>query len=227
MSEAQPDVERVLAEGRVTFLGLELLVGRDALIPRAETELLGREAIALLGSNSAPQRVVDMCCGTGNLGLAIAHRCPHASVLASDLTDGTVELARRNVERLGLGTRVQIFQGDLFEPLRATLAPNSLDLIVCNPPYISTGRLEGERSFLLSHEPREAFDGGPYGLSIHQRVIREAVTYLKPGAPLLFEFGLGQDKQLALLFKRARAFLEPRFITNQEGAPRVVIATKS
>jgi release factor glutamine methyltransferase len=94
-------------------------------------------------------------------------------------------------------------------------------VIVCNPPYISSGRLAGDRARLLDHEPREAFDGGPYGLTIHQRVMKEALPFLKPGGWLLFEIGEGQDRQIALLFQRARAYEAIGLAQNAAGTPRV------
>lgn len=224
--EPQPDVARAWEEGTVTFLGLELEVAPGALVPRAETELLAQEAVRLATALARPCLAIDMCCGAGNLACAIAAKVPDARVWASDLTDGCVSLARRNVGRLGLKERVRVFQGDLFEGMRPELPPDAVDLIVCNPPYISTGKLESERKALLEHEPREAFDGGPYGLSIHQRVMREALTLLRPGGHLAFEFGLGQHRQMKALFERTGGYADLRFLTNAAGAPRAVVATR-
>ena len=97
-------------------------------------------------------------------------------------------------------------------------------MIVCNPPYISTGRLEGESAHLLENEPREAFDGGPYGISIQQRLVREAPAFLKPGGLLLFEFGVGQERQAQSLLTRSRVFERLDFPTDEEGRPRVAVA---
>lgn len=226
MSEAQPDVVAVFQRGTHTFMGVELLVQPGALIPRAETELLGREAVRLLKERNEHAHVIDVCCGSGNLGCATAFHVERTTVYAADLTESCAELARKNVEHLKLGGRVHVFQGDLFEPLKPALPPGGVDMIICNPPYISTGRLAADRATLLEHEPREAFDGGPYGLSIHQRVIKEAVALLKAGGYLLFEFGLGQERQMKALFDRAKAYRDVRFVNNAEGAARVVVAVK-
>jgi hypothetical protein len=91
----------IYQKGRVPFMGVELIVAPGALVPRDETELLGRIALETLGAIAAP-RVIDMCCGSGNLACALAHRLPGAAVWASDLTSGCVEVARRNVQLLGL-----------------------------------------------------------------------------------------------------------------------------
>lgn len=209
------------------FMGISLELAPDVLVPRQETELLGQSATAILGDRvGAGPVVIDMCCGSGNLALAIAAEIPAAHVWAADLTDSTVELARRNAERLALQHRVTIRQGDLFSALAGDGLEGAVDLIVCNPPYISTSRLEGESAHLLEAEPREAFDGGPYGISIHQRVIRDAVAFLKPGGWLLFEFGEGQDRQAAALIARTKAYEPVTFAANEAGTPRVALVRK-
>jgi release factor glutamine methyltransferase len=164
-----------------------------------------------------------MCCGAGNLACAVAAHVPSARVWASDLTDGCIEWTRRNVTHLHLENRVTVGQGDLFAGLDGFGLDGSIDVIVCNPPYISTGRLDTERAVLLELEPREAFDGGPYGLSIHQRVFADAPRFLKPGGWLLMEFGLGQHRQVKILADRAKPFTETAFVNDASGAPRVVV----
>lgn len=206
------------------FMGIELELTPDVLVPREETELLGRQAVAILEQGATAATVIDMCCGSGNLALAIANEIPSARVWGADLTDSTVALARRNVARLDVGARVSVRQGDLFAAFEGDNLEGAVDMIVCNPPYISTSRLEGDSAHLLENEPREAFDGGPYGISIHQRLIRDALAFLKPGGWLLFEFGEGQDRQAAALLSRAKAYEPVTFATDGEGKPRVAIA---
>lgn len=209
---------------QLSFMGVSLELAPDVLAPRQETELLGRQAVARLQAGQASPVVIDMCCGAGNLALAIATHVPGARVWGADLTDNAVALARRNVERLGLGGRLAIRQGDLFGALEGEGLAGAADLIVCNPPYISTARLAGERAYLLEAEPREAFDGGPYGIAIHQRLVREAPAFLKPGGWLMFEFGEGQHRQVAALLARAGAYEEVGFADDEAGVPRVAMA---
>jgi len=222
----EPDVASALQRARTTFMGVELFVEPGVLVPREETELLGREAVRLLSAIPGEQRFIDLCTGAGNLACTIARQVETARGWAADLTESCVRLAARNVMELGLAPRVEVVQGDLFAPLDADGLRETIDVIVCNPPYISTSRLKGDRASLLEHEPREAFDGGPYGLSIHQRVIRDALPFLKRGGRLLFEFGLGQERQMKALFDRTRAYGELRFVEDAASAPRVVVATK-
>ena len=114
-------------KGRTLFMGIELLVAPGALIPRPETELLGASAVdALRQLNMPAPRVIDMCCGAGNLACAISLKIPDARVWASDLTDGCVDVARRNVAHHGVTDRMSVLQGDLF------------DVQVCNSTAPST-----------------------------------------------------------------------------------------
>jgi release factor glutamine methyltransferase len=205
----------------VSFMELELLAAPGTLVPRADTELLGQAALTALRGCAAP-RVIDMCCGSGNLACAIARHQPTARVWASDLTDPCVALARRNAAFTGVQDRVFVAQGNLFAGLAGLDLEGSIDAVVCNPPYISQAKLAGERSALLQHEPREAFDGGPYGLSIQSRVVKEALPFLRPGGVLLCEIGLGQERQVRMLFERTRAYEELQSISNAEGVVRVV-----
>lgn len=199
------------------FFGVEIETGPGALIPRAETELLAVTALERLSGTI----LVDVCCGTGNIACALATRLPDLHAWALDLTDGAVELARKNVALLGLGDRVTVLQSDLFGALHGVTA----DLVTCNPPYISTTKLAQRTD--LAAEPREAFDGGPYGVTIHQRVAREAHGVLRPGGWLCCEFGLGQERQLEQVFKRAGGYDRIELISDATGAPRVVAARRN
>jgi release factor glutamine methyltransferase len=216
-------IEAVLRRGHTTFMGIELVVAPGALVPRAETELLAQSAIdALADLPPRDARVIDMCCGAGNVACAIAHRAPAARVWASDLTEACVELTRRNVAHTGVSDRVSVHQGDLFEPLRAFQLEGTIDVVACNPPYISEKRLAEERHDLLELEPREAFAAGPYGIGIHQRVIRDALTFLRPGGVLLVEIGVGQQRQVEMLYNRARGYEAVRAVCDAAGEPRVI-----
>ena len=219
-------IERVYARGHTTFMGITLQVQRGALVPRPETEILGLAALEVLALRPGPVRVVDMCCGCGNLACAIAAYIPRAHVWASDVTDACVAATRANVARLGVGDRVSVHQGDLFDALAPCVGEEAVDLVVCNPPYISTGRLQKDRKVLLELEPREAFDGGAYGLSVHQRVIAQSVRFLRPNGWLLFEIGLGQARQVTRLFERSRAYEPSQGRMDGAGNVRAVLARK-
>jgi release factor glutamine methyltransferase len=224
--ESDADVVAAQRRGTVVFAGLELEVGEGVLVPRAETELVAAVAIEIALATPRAPIVVDVGTGAANLACAIATRDPRARVIAIDVAPAAVALARRNVERLGLDARVTVTLGDALAPLEALgLADAAVDLVVCNPPYISTRRLD-ERADLTRREPREAFDGGPYGLALHGRVTRDAARALAPGGWLAMEMGVGQADQVARLVARAPAFEPPCFTADARGEPRVVRARK-
>ncbi|RTL53175.1 MAG: peptide chain release factor N(5)-glutamine methyltransferase [Rhodocyclaceae bacterium] len=186
--------------GRQHFMGLEMLAAPEALIPRQETQLLAATTAALMAaveaSISAPL-VVDVCTGSGNLALALASRKASSRILAADLSAEAVALARDNARHLGLEQQVEFRIGDLLQPFLedATLV-GQVDLLVCNPPYISSAKVDTMNGEIAGHEPRLAFDGGPLGIRIVQRLIAEAPTLLKSGGWLAFEVGLGQARGL-------------------------------
>lgn len=218
------DVAKAYDQGRIMFMGMELLVAPGALVPRQETELLCARALDALRQLNVPEpRVIDMCCGAGNLACAISLQIPDARVWASDLTDGCIDVARRNVVHHELTQRISVLQGDLFDAFSGLPLDGTIDLIVCNPPYISDTRLRGDRAFLLELEPREAFAAGPYGLGIHMRVAKDAGRYLRPGGALLFEVGFGQEQQVTTLLERSKGYESIRVVMNETGEGRVVM----
>ena len=222
--------EEAQRTGRQRFLGLDFIVAPGVLVPREETELLARCAIELLApavADGRAGRMVDLCCGAGNLACSIAWNLPSLQVWACDLLPAAAALARRNAQALALDARVTVLQGDLLAPLGGLGLEGTLDALVCNPPYISTSRLAGDRASLVAHEPREAFDGGAYGLAIHQRVAREASAYLRPDAPLLMEIGAGQDRQVVRLLERAGGWYRIGCRADASGVSRVVVAYRS
>jgi release factor glutamine methyltransferase len=220
-----------LVTGRQSFLGIQLLTGPDVLVAREETELLGREVINILRAKALADpdrelRLIDMGCGSGNIACAAAVTVPCLRVWASDLTESCAALARSNVALHSLLDRVEVSQGDLFEPLRGRGLESTMDVVAMNPPYIASTSLEKQKADLLCHEPREAFDGGPFGISIMTRLVREAPAFLNPAGQLLFEFGRGQAKQVRLLVERSRLYSDIRFVSDHDGEPRVAILSR-
>ena len=213
--------------GRQRFMGLELLAGKEALIPRKETELLGRaalDALQGLAQHRDEVTVVDVCTGSGNLALGLAYFEPKARVFASDLSGEAVVLARRNVQHLGLSDRVEVREGDLLAPFDEPVFHGNVDLLVCNPPYISSKKVDTMPNEIIEFEPRLAFDGGPLGIKILQRLIREAPRFLHKGGSLAFEVGLGQGPAIIQRLNHARSFTEIRPIVDDTGEVRAIVA---
>ncbi len=212
---------------RQTFLGLELLAGREALIPRKETEILGRAALVKVGcmaKKRGPVLVLDVCTGSGNLALAYAHYEPQAQVHASDLSPEALELARRNARFTGLEKRVGFRLGDLLEPFAEPEFVGRCDFVSCNPPYISTAKVKEMHPEISRHEPEAAFNGGVYGVSILMKLVRSAPRFLRPGGWLGFEVGHGQGAGLARQLERNPAFAAVETYTDPGGEIRAILA---
>lgn len=213
--------------GRQCFMDVEMLAGPEALIPRKETELLGYAALDLLQQAVAARgraTVIDLCTGCGNLALALAHHEPLSTVFAADLSEDAVTLARRNVAHLGLTDRVTFAVGDLFEPYEGGGFDEAVDLVVCNPPYISTQHIAEMPEEIQAHEPHLAFDGGPFGVAILFRLIKEAPRFLKPQGWLCFEVGLGQGDLITRRLARTRVYGDVRSVSDASGAVRAILA---
>jgi len=215
--------------GRQHFLGIELISGPAALVPRRETELLAGAAIAcareLAAANPAtPILVVDVCTGSGNVALAIANAVPAADVHGADLSEDAVALARSNAALLGLADRVRFEAGDLLAPFDTDRFLGRVDLLTCNPPYISSTKVGQMADEIASHEPRLAFDGGPLGVTILMRLLQDAPRWLRPGGWLAFEVGAGQGGAIVRRLRGIKAFDEVRELINEAGEVRAVLA---
>ena len=216
--------------GRQNFMNLELLSDKRALIPRKETEILGREALRIsldLARKKKKIHVMDICCGSGNLGLAIAHYDPAAMVFATDLSEEAVELTKDNISFLNLGQKVSAQQGDLFEAFEQGAHYGKTDVIICNPPYISSGKVLKMNTEISNYEPAMAFDGGMFGTKIIQKLITEAPKFLTNRGWLLFEVGLGQGEFMMELCKRTGCYNMMRSVSDAQGNTRVIAAQKN
>jgi release factor glutamine methyltransferase len=212
---------------RQQFMGIEMLAGPEALIPRAETEMLGFETLAAVRSLSAergPLTIIDVCTGSGNVILgAMAHEPMHRGY-GSDISIEAIELARKNAEHLGLGEKVEFRQGDLFEPFQSEELLGKIDIVACNPTYISSKKVPTLHREISRHEPTMAFDGGPFGVTIIARLIREATQFLKSGSFLCLEIGLGQGPFVESLFHKSKGYRNVRPFSDSAGQVRGFIA---
>lgn len=225
-------VPLALLTGYTSFMGLRLHFEPGVFVVRPETELLGRTAVRVLeglaqqAANGSKLSVIDIGCGSGNLTCGIATSLSSVTAFATDLSEQCVALTSKNAILHGIESRVHIVQGDMFAALGDLGLEGSTDLIVSNPPYIASERLRNDRAFLVAHEPVEAFDGGPFGITFQQRLIRESAPFLKPGGYLLFEFGVGQHRQIQRLFERSGAYRSITFERNEAGEERVAVGRR-
>lgn len=182
--------------GQRSFHDIVLGTPRDVLVPRPDTETLVSAALELMDPEADPLYVADVGCGTGAIGLSIAHALPGARVYCTDLSDQAIAATRANVARLELGQRVAVLQGDLLDPIPAR---RPIDWVLSNPPYIPSADLDGLMPEVSVHEPRLALDGGSDGLDVYRRLVPEAVRRARRG--VLLEVGMGQADAVAELLK--------------------------
>lgn len=181
--------------GRQSFMGIELLSDSRALIPRKETEILASAALSLcqkISENKKFVKIFDVCCGSGNVGLALASLITNITVVSSDLSPEAIELTKENISFLNLGERVRARQSDLFSNFESEDFYGKVDLVVCNPPYISTSKVSKMNSEISDNEPVMAFDGGMLGLKVIQKLIAESPKFLTKNGWVVFEIGVGQ-----------------------------------
>jgi len=210
---------------RQNFMGIELLCDSRALIPRKETEILGRVVIEIcnkLAEGKSVINIMDICCGSGNLGLAIASLHSKAIVHSSDLSNEAVELAKENISFLNLNERVDVIQSDLFSNFESDDYWGKIDIIVCNPPYISSSKVSKMNSEIAANEPAMAFDGGMIGLKIIQKIIKESPKFLSESGWLIFEVGLGQGPFVIEICQKSEAYDLITPVTDNSGNIRVI-----
>ncbi len=220
-------LEHVL--GWAWFCGLRIAVDPGVFVPRRRTEFLVRQAAALVRglavgpAGGAPNRpravVVDLCCGSGAVGAALLAALDAVELHAADLDPAAVRCACRNLVVAG----GQVYEGDLYEPLPATLR-GRVDVLVANAPYVPTAAIKLLPPEARIHEPRMALDGGADGLDVLRRVTAEAAQWLAPGGHLLVETSERQAPRTVETV--VRNGLIPRVASSAELNATVVIATK-
>jgi release factor glutamine methyltransferase len=214
--------------GRAHFFNLEFEVTRDVLIPRPDTETLVENVLQLARNQAgfeAP-RVLDLCTGSGCVAAAVAHRLKAATVVATDVSPAAVEVARRNVQRLGLGDRVVVEQGDLFAPLAAMADTQPFHLVVANPPYIATAKVRELDRSVREYEPMVALDGGPDGLNFHRRILEGAPPRLIPGGRVFLEIAFDQGDAAREVAAGYGQFDDVRVLKDYGGNDRVLTARR-
>ncbi|MDP2338134.1 MAG: peptide chain release factor N(5)-glutamine methyltransferase [Bacteroidota bacterium] len=213
--------------GRQNFMGVELVCDNRALIPREETEILGRKALWIcqkIARKKLKVNVFDVCCGTGNLGLALASLLPDIVVNSSDLSEEAVDITRENIKILKLEQQVSVRKSDLFSNFESEVYNGNVDLIVCNPPYISTSKIAKMDLEISENEPFMAFDGGMVGMKVIQRLICEAPKFLTKGGWVVFEVGEGQGSFIIQICENSQLYKKIEPVTDVSGNIRVIAA---
>jgi release factor glutamine methyltransferase len=231
--------------GHREFFSLDFDVTRDVLIPRPDTETLVLAVLDAIKSSSSPRphlggegqgeggsapndsnavsspRILDLCTGSGCVAIAVAKNCPAARVTATDVSAAAIHVATENAAKLQVADRVRLAAGDLF----AAVGPDDrFDIIAANPPYVTTSELESLAQDIRKYEPRSALDGGPDGLDVIRRIIREAPDRLVPGGQIFIEISPEQGAAVEAFYQEVGRYADVRLLKDLAGRLRVAAA---
>lgn len=225
--------------GECEFMGYGFYVDERVLIPRQDTECLVELAVESIrkkevetrqklnfseadysGDNRKPEqkstkvKVLDLCTGSGCIGISVAKLCPDSEVTLADISEGALSVAKKNAQNLEAD--VTLIKGNLFENIKGRF-----DYILSNPPYIPSEVIEGLMPEVKEHEPRLALDGEADGLSFYRKIINEAPDYLNPDGRIYFEIGAEQGEDLTRLMNE-RGFSKVKVHKDLAGLDRIV-----
>lgn len=215
--------------GTQEFMGHTFKVSPDVLIPRQDTETLVEEAARTIQSTPKERLtfmeklrgvkewdVLDLCCGSGAIGISLAKICSNIKVTASDISSAAIKVATENADNLR--AKIKFVEGDMFVPH----AGKKFDMIVSNPPYIRTAMISILQEEVKTHEPLGALDGGRDGLEFYKIIVAKAADYLKPGGFLMLEIGHDQGEDLRKMLKDDGRYTPAEVIKDLPGKDRVV-----
>ncbi len=200
--------------GECEFMGYDFYVDERVLIPRQDTECLVELAVESIREKSTKVKVLDLCTGSGCIGISVSKLCPDTEVTLADISNGALTVAKKNAQNLSAD--VTLIKGNLFENIEGRF-----DYILSNPPYIPSEVIEGLMPEVKEHEPRLALDGEADGLSFYRKIIDEAPDYLNPDGRIYFEIGAEQGEDLTRLMNE-RGFSEVKVHKDLAGLDRIV-----
>lgn len=215
--------------GKQEFMGHTFRVTPKVLIPRQDTETLVTEAAKTIQNTPKEKlslieklkgnkewEVLDLCCGSGAVGISLAKICSNIKVTASDISAEAIAVAEENAGNLH--TKLKFVQGDMFKPHQ----DKKFDMIVTNPPYVKTAMISILQEEVKSHEPLSALDGGKDGLDFYRIIVEKAAEHLKKDGFLLMEIGHDQGEDLRKMLKDSGKYTAAEVIKDLPGKDRVV-----
>lgn len=221
--------------GTQEFMGLEFEVSEKVLIPRQDTETLVEDAAGIIRDNvlrgeempfkrKREYEVLDLCCGSGAIGISLAALCGNVKVTCSDLSRDALDVARRNAAKLAAGRKVTFVEGNLLMPFKGRFKTKRFDMIVSNPPYIKTSVIPTLQREVRDHEPLMALDGGAGGLDFYKGILADAADCLKKDGVLMFEIGHDQREEVCALIEETGRFGHITALKDLAGRDRIVTA---
>ena len=204
--------------GTQEFYRLDFIVTPDVLIPRPETELIVENAVEILREIDNP-RFCEVGVGSGCIAISILREVKNARATGVDISEKALHIAQKNVEQIGVSERLELKISDVF----STLKNERFDLIVSNPPYISTEEMKSLQPEIANFEPPTALTDGADGFSIIEKIVSGAAHFLKPGGSLLMEIGCGQSLKVVEMFDK-NIWQAVEFLPDLQGIPRTIKA---
>ena len=223
--------------GSQEFMGLELIVNENVLIPRQDTETLVEDALEIIntgtlrGEDMDVKRkewdILDLCTGSGAIGVSLARIANKVNVTCSDISEGAIKVAKENAQKHGVAKSVKFEQGDLFKPFSKHFRKQKFDMIISNPPYIKSSIIPTLQKEVCEHEPLSALDGGESGLDFYERIVSGVGSHLRKSGVLLLEIGHDQGEAVSGLLSRNGEFTSIRVLKDLANRDRIVFAKKS
>ena len=218
--------------GQQEFMGLDFKVNPWVLIPRQDTETMVEDAIELISKGTVRaaeyakaggiKDVLDLCCGSGAIGVSIAKMCPKTRVTCSDISEEALSVAKENA-RANDCKSVKFEKSDLFAGFAGKLGRKKFDLIISNPPYIKSEVIPTLQTEVKDHEPMMALDGGQDGLDFYRRIAEAAPGHLTRDGILMMEIGRDQGEEVTELLRKTESFELIDCLKDLAGRDRIVI----
>ena len=223
--------------GRQEFMGLPFEVNDKVLIPRQDTETMVEDALELMEKGTLRGQeytdglkkggdVLDLCCGSGAIGISIAKMAKGVHVTCSDLSKEALEVAEKNAAHNGCKS-VKFIESDMFAAFSGKLGKKKFNLIISNPPYIPPSVIRGLEPEVRDHEPMMALDGGEDGLDFYRIIAQQAPEHLKKGGVLMLEIGFDQKEAVKELLRETEQFEKIVGLTDLTGKDRIIAAILS
>jgi len=212
--------------GESEFMGLKFKVNESVLIPRPETEILVEAALEIAAEgreNGQPIRILELGTGSGCIAVSLAKLLPGSDITATDISAEAIGVAIENASRNNVAEKIYFLQGDLFDT--NGLVDSVFDMVVSNPPYVSTDEIEGLQPE-VRFEPKIALDGGRNGLGFYRAIARDSAVFLKKNGLLILEIGFAQKDAVKDILEGSGNFTTIKVIKDYGGIDRVIIAKK-
>jgi len=205
--------------GKENFMGIDFIVNKDVFIPRPETEILVSEVLEAI-DREVQVKILDLCTGSGNIAVTLAHLIPKSQITAVDISDSSLKVAQKNAILHNVGKRVSFYKKDIFQELLFDKR-YIFDIIVSNLPYIKRPDIKSLQKE-VRHEPEIALDGGGDGLEFYRRIKDIAPRYLTPKGSLFLEVGFNQAEDVIDIFTSSKLFKIRKIKKDFRGIDRVI-----